>query len=228
MFPQSAWFHDADQLARAKKVYNQHPQLLLTARDDRTYEWFQEWFPETDVVRAEDIVLSYDYPVPFLPSEPESVLVFARKDAEKDSTNGFDEFVNKIKKQGYKMVVSDTALPVLDYVSAAMAAKIVYRTIDQAHSRGVVITDRLHGAVFGLLAGRPVVVFENSYKKIQPALTVLKPHLHERLVFASDNLPDMETLQHMASLPDFHVPVSHLLKPNLETYRNQIRGFLAD
>lgn len=223
MFPQSAWFADPDKLVEAKHVYNTHKKLLLTARDDRTYDSFKEWFPNAYTVRAEDIVLSYSYPVPFRKQELGTAVFFLRQDAERKPHNVLQELVTNTTLPAE---FSDTTVPALGNVNPAIAAKLVYQKIDEAHSHGVVVTDRLHGAVFGLLAGRPVVVFENSYKKIKPALKTVSSSLQGWLIFAEDTPVDNHLITALSNEPDLHTPVSVSLTPLRREYEEHILRFL--
>lgn len=204
--PQSIHFDDKDDLAEASRIYNAHPKLLIAVRDDRSYQIAQENFSQAYIVRTEDIVTTYDFPFPFLPTT-DNVLFVQRDDKEKRSDSRIDA-LREAAAEKYPIAISDTTVDGLEFVNTELAAKVVYRKVDELHTARVVVTDRLHGAVFALLSGRPVIVYENSYGKIGGALKNLLPHLQGRVVFA-DGMDIDTALAELARLytDDSHAPV---------------------
>jgi len=216
--PQSIHFDDPSAQERSMRTYREHQRLLLAVRDDRSYETAAEVLGER-VHRAEDIVTWQTYPYSF--REPQGhVTMVMRDDKEKRRGSGIDELRDQMLTKGAE--VTDTFVPRLPFSSPELAAKLVYNKIDELHTARLIITDRLHGALFALLAGRPVIVFENSYGKIRGALGHLLPALADRVWFASPTGADVtpELIERMSALDESTVrPAEVLAEPHREFER---------
>ncbi|MGB4136725.1 MAG: polysaccharide pyruvyl transferase family protein [Microbacterium sp.] len=192
-FPQSIHFDAPAAQERSMRTYGGHERLLLAVRDDRSYEIAARHLGADRVHRAEDIVTWQSYPYAFREHQDRVMLVL-RDDKEKRPESGIDAVRDMLTASG-AAEVTDTSIPRLPFSNTELSAKLVYNKIDELHASRLVVTDRLHGALFALIAGRPVIVFENSYGKIRGALEHLLPALRERVRFASptgaDVTPDL-------------------------------------
>lgn len=223
--PQSIHFDDEADLKDAVLVYNSHNALLIACRDDRSYRFAQEHFPKAYSVRTEDIVTTYEYPYPFLPPT-DNVLFVQRDDKEKRADSQIDA-LREAAGERYPVSITDTTVDGLEYVNTELAAKLVYRKVDEMHAARVVVTDRLHGAVFALLAGRPVIVYENSYGKIGGALKHLLPHLQERVFFADSADIDgtLAELDRLYQVRDTGTAPDLLLRPEHQKFGRELNSF---
>lgn len=225
-FPQSIFFNTEEQKKVSSEIYSQHPNLMIATRDDKSYALAQQLFPHNTVIRAEDIVMFYDYPMPFLPAN-DSVLFIMRDDAEKRTGSGIEE-LKTVAETEFDVQVTDTTVPELFFTNIEHGAKLVYRKVDQCHAAKLVVTDRLHGAVFALHAGKPVIVFENSYGKISGALKTLIGRLPERVFFAdaTGSNVNLDVLRDMYSLGESNQKLSFLLEPEIHGFASQIEKFI--
>lgn len=226
--PQSIHFDDPARRAHSMDVYRRHPDLLLAVRDDRSAQIALEHLDADRVVRTEDIVTRHEYPFAHRAHEPR-VLFVQRDDKERRHGSGIDGARDRLVASGMRIEVTDTTAPALPFSSAELAAKLVYRKIDEMHAADAVVTDRLHGALFALHARRPVVVFENSYGKIRGALSTLLPPLDGRVVFAAEDGSDVDAdlLASLIASPEPAASVPELLAEEHRLFDETVAAFAA-
>lgn len=226
--PQSIHFGDPARLAASMAIYRDHPRLLLAVRDDRSLEIARAHLDEAAIVRAEDLVTRHEYPYAFR-ARSGRTLFAERQDLERRDGTRIAAFRAATDAAGVPTEVTDTVVPGLRFSNIEMGAKLVYEKIDEFHAADLVVTDRLHGALFALIAGRPVVVFENSYGKIGAALRSLLPALGDRILFA-DGMPTDELLDRsraLAALPDSDLRPDRILAQANRELETRLRAFAA-
>lgn len=226
--PQSIHFENQDNLRRSMRVYRRHARLLLAVRDDRSAAVAQTHLADGVVFRTEDAVLRQEYPFS-LARPKQDVLIVERDDKEKNPLNRIDALRTALLARGQRLRTTDTTVPRLPFSNTELAAKLVYGKIDEIHSANVVITDRLHGAIFALIAGRPLVVFENSYRKIEVALKNVLPAMGPRVYFADSGDDDTvlsRTLE-MSTMPATTLLPSTILADAHRQFESDIERFLC-
>ena len=105
---------------------------------------------------------------------------------------------------------------------------IVFDKINQLAGSKLVVTDRLHGAIFALLAGKPVVVFDNNYGKISASLKNISTKYGDRILIAGDNGENvtLEKLKRMCGLGDANVRPAELLAESFDEFAQKIKEFI--
>lgn len=174
--PQSIHFSDPAKARASARTYQRHPALTIALRDDESYDRALRTFPGVHCVRAEDSATRIVLPFPFNPERSDFTFI-ERADAERRPHDSLPRLRAELDSDGFVTKVTDTVVHSLPFSNREIASKLVYNTIDELHGTGVVLTNRLHGAVFALIAGRPVIVSENSYGKIMPALKNLQTQI---------------------------------------------------
>lgn len=223
--PQSIHFTDSQQLRHSMNVYQRHPRLLLAVRDDRSAEIALAHLDASAVIRTEDVVTRHDFPYAFRPTDHRTLFV-GRDDTEKHPSSGIDRAHAALIASGARVESTDTVVPKLPFSNAELAAKLVYQKIDEMHSADVIVTDRLHGALFALIAGRPVVVFDTASRKIGGALQNLLPALGAHIHFAPSSGHDVsESIIAMAGTPSTELRPKDVLADAHRQFEMTIRHF---
>ena len=224
-FPQSIRFSDADALAHSARVYRAHPRLLLATRDDRSAELATEAFAGVRIVRTEDIVLQHAYPYAFRPAT-DAVAVLERDDAEKAPGSAMARL--RALAAGRGILEADTIIRPAELTGLDAAAHHLYALIDTLHTARVVVTDRLHGAIFGLLAGRPVIAADNSYGKIHGALATLQARVPDRILFVDPDATGVteDRIEALAATPDADAGPGEILADRFDAFEGELRDFL--
>lgn len=166
ILPQTIYFTQDEEgqriLAESQAAYTAHRDLYIGCRERYTYEFMQEHFPGCRLVLAPDMVL---YLRPVETAGPrEGVLFCMRTDKE---AMGYDMtgLERAIQADGLGIVRTSTVLPRELY--GPRRFREVRKKIAQFAGARLVVTDRLHGMLFALLAKTPCLVLENRSYKIR-------------------------------------------------------------
>ncbi|MFD0912578.1 polysaccharide pyruvyl transferase family protein [Methylophilus luteus] len=181
--PQSIHFLDSNNLHKAVKIFNNHPDFHLLVRDQKSYDFAARNF-KSNVTLSPDCAF-------VLGAQPRKktcskYLYLLRTDSEKKQSYAWNELIHDNKDSetcdwlddGKLFKWKAAAVAVIDALSIAFTqsfrfhyyqakAKIRVKRGLRILSRGqVVITDRLHAHILSVLLNTPHYVLDNSYGKI--------------------------------------------------------------
>jgi exopolysaccharide biosynthesis predicted pyruvyltransferase EpsI len=181
--PQSIHFLDSNNLHKAVKIFNNHPNFHLLVRDQKSYDFAARNF-KSNVTLSPDCAF-------VLGAQPRKkscaeYLYLLRTDSEKNQSYAWNELIHDNKDSetcdwlddGKLFKWKAAAVAVIDALSVAFTqsfrfhyyqakAKIRVKRGLRILSRGqVVITDRLHAHILSVLLNTPHYVLDNSYGKI--------------------------------------------------------------
>lgn len=172
-FPQTMFFSDSlsgKYLKRqAVKVYSQHINLTITARERWSYYFMQRTFPNCKL--CPDIVMTLDKREPF--AERKGVTFCLRNDAESELTQDFKDKLRAYVSSNYIVVDYDTHIG-RGGLSLEERENELNKIWAQFRSSQWVITDRLHGMIFAFITGTPCIVFPNNNYKIEGCYNWIK------------------------------------------------------
>lgn len=163
------------ELSETKRVYSNHKQLTIIAREEVSYGIMKDIFPNNNVLLAPDIVLFYN-PKKLGQGSEYSVVTLMRDDVEKtlsgnDQNKLFKHLNDRFGKDKvlhtdmqYKAEPSPWQLLGIEKASDEM---LVSGKLKQISNSKIVVTDRLHGMIFSVLMNRVCVVFSNHDWKIK-------------------------------------------------------------
>ena len=186
--PQTIDFLDKSALERAQAVYSRHPDLTLMIRDRAGCETTRELFPDNRVVYCPDLGFGAG-PLPPVSEPIRDVVMLKRRDQESmhekdDVGRAFpgvprtewhasvaDNFkwwpVSLVNSAIHKVPrVRVRAYPYARWAFDYQCDLIIRNAVDILSEGKVVVTDRLHAAVFSVLLDKPVVMVDNANKKI--------------------------------------------------------------
>ncbi len=184
--PQSIYFSQTGTLKQAKEIFNQHPQLTLLLRDEKSFEFARNEFRAKSFLCPDMAFALGTLPRPQRPTK--QIVWLKRTDIEsawRSSTfvNGsevhevdwLDEAPTFIS--GFNRFLTDQGgLHPRRLKYFKTAASVTYdRLARERFDRGckilssgeVVMTDRLHGHILSLLMGIPHVCLDNIYGKLK-------------------------------------------------------------
>lgn len=194
VFPQTAYFENDEngrkQLEISKEVYNNHKNLIIMAREEKSYKFMKEHFYNAKVHLTPDIVMTMTKKGN---EKRENVTFLFRTDKEKTVTSDEQEKLKEIISNKYgKYILSDMHLgeDVL-YMGGSFRAKALEDKFKQFQSSKLVITDRLHGMIFAAITETPCIVLGSFNHKISESYKWLKDL--EYIKFCN-NINDFETL----------------------------------
>ena len=168
-FPQTFDFTDSKEgrkaLKQAKKVYNDHKDLHLVAREQTSYELMKKHFTSANVLLTPDIVLSLNETEP--KQHRSGVVICMRKDAEKSLTPEQNNFIIQSAESHFgELKYYDTHIGRNSMSVEERLGELnkIWQTFRNAE---LVITDRLHGMIFCYITNTPCLVFQNNNHKVK-------------------------------------------------------------
>lgn len=164
-FPQTIDFNNSKGLNASKRVYQNHKNLTIFARENNSFARAKQYFPNVDIKECPDIVLSLNKIEPIC--ERTNVICCLRDDKEQNLTDSErQEIIDKIKKVFPDAQFTDTVDVALEDCTPERYEQTLENFWNKLRKSKVVITDRLHCMIFCAITGTPCVVFDNSNKKI--------------------------------------------------------------
>ncbi|GAB4230645.1 MAG: polysaccharide pyruvyl transferase family protein [Ekhidna sp.] len=194
VFPQSAHFNSKQALIESAEIFNAHPSIVLCARDQFTFDLFQEHFHSCEsilipdmafCIKGENLVSNVE--------ESNRSLYFKRVDGElgKDppflnqesfdiedwpnfKKDGFEEIQRKILNalniRLTNVLLNMNLIPKtvdLDFgvLKVGSRSEIIQTGIDFLMKYSKIYSTRLHGHILALLLDKKSIIIDNSYGK---------------------------------------------------------------
>lgn len=170
IFPQTAYFSNTkegkNELEKSKQIYNSHKNLIIMAREEKSYEFIKKHFYKARVYLTPDIVMSM---VKKSDKNRKGALLLFRTDKEKTLEDNNIELIKDIMTNKYgKYILSDMSLGSgIVNISGEVRDNVLNSKFNEFQTSEIVITDRLHGMIFAAITETPCVVFGNFNHKIK-------------------------------------------------------------
>lgn len=169
LFQQSIFYEDTEEgrqvKAETQRIYNQHRNFTIIARENGSYEIAKEMFPKLKVYKYPDMATYlFGRVLPTVATERKGVVLCIRKDDEKFYRDDEMKLMKDTVKKNNIVTLSDTHIG--HAVLPEERNQVTQKLIDEISKHRVSVTDRFHGVVFSILAGTPCVVLRSSDHKI--------------------------------------------------------------
>lgn len=166
VFPQTCYYSDDEKgkarLENNRKVYASNKKALITLRDKKSYNFFQDQFPEANSVYVPDIVLFSNF---CKQTSRNGVMLCFRKDKEKVVSDGVVQAIKELlKENSLSWSETDTVIP--KRVVYSNRGRELNKKLAEFSRASLVITDRLHGMIFAAITGTPCIAVDNISKKV--------------------------------------------------------------
>lgn len=192
IFPQTAYFseteHGRKELEISKEIYNNHNNLIIMAREKKSYNFMKDHFYNAKIYLTPDIVMSMSKQCN---KERKGALLLFRADKEKILQAKDIEIIKKIsdiKFGGYHLSDMDLTNEVIN-IAGHIRDKILEDKFNELQTAKIVITDRLHGMIFAAITETPCIVFGNFNHKITESYRWLE---HLGYIRFCDKIEDIE------------------------------------
>ena len=168
VFPQSVYFSNdragKQEIAAARKTYAANKNLILFARDSRSFQEMVRDFPETHIEMCPDIVFSLNGIVSV--ENRYGIGVCMRDDKEKmilpEQTK---KIIEQLSGNNAKNRKFDTAFNAEKPIIGGYRERLVISKLKEFAECETVVTDRLHGMIFSYITSTPCVAVSNSTGK---------------------------------------------------------------
>ncbi len=169
VFPETIYY-DETALGQAEKkmseqIYNKHSNIIICAREKKSFEMMRRIYPNCNVILTPDIVCYTDRWKEKADNR-EGALLILRNDIEK-SVNDVKVVSAIVEKMGYNVSYTDMMYQRKGYIGKYNRSRIVADKISQIAGAELVVTDRLHGMILAAITGTPCVVFYGYNHKIE-------------------------------------------------------------
>lgn len=186
--PQTIEFSSAEALERAQCIYSAHPNLFILVRDHAGRRETERLFPNNEVRFCPDLAFGTTLTqTPVTPAydaivlkrkDRESVHRFAGGDSERFTTRRVDWHASVVDNfKWWPATLLTRALhsirPLRRSIAQPMIRTYAWQTdliirnaVEILSSGHIVVTDRLHAAIYATLLGKPVVMVDNANKKL--------------------------------------------------------------
>lgn len=155
----------------SQKIYSQHPDLLLLAREEVSYRTMQKLYPSVKIQLVPDIVMSLDKRGEIL--ERKYLTFCLRNDDEVGNQRQAKALLELLKCECETVQERDTHIGNCK-LSVPERIEELNRFWQQFRQSRWVVTDRLHGMIFAYITGTPALVFPNANFKIEKCFAWIK------------------------------------------------------
>lgn len=199
---QTAFFSDSNQgrrqLARSRKIYNSHEDLILFAREKKTFDFMKSNFDNAHVKLIPDIVFYLYNPNNKIKGRRNFITTCLRSD-EESILSSPHEVIDCISKIDKEMFIYDT------YVARQISNNIdrvleVRSLMNQFRRSKIVVTDRMHGMVLSAITGTPCIVTKSMDDKIVGTYQWIKDLNYVDFVDSFDNKILKEKIESLCNL----------------------------
>ncbi len=177
IFPQSIHFTDDDngrrELATSQKIYNAHRDLHLMTRDDVSFNFAKEFFPQVNHYLLPDSATVFFGITDGIDVARQGVLFILRGDKEKVRDDAdIQHLQNYLTARNIPFETIDTVID--GKVTADDRDSKVCDVLIKIRGSKLVITDRFHGVVFSFVTRTPVLAFKSFDTKISSGIKWFK------------------------------------------------------
>ena len=166
-FPQTIDFSESLYGQKALKImqksYSKHQNLVLTSREENSFNLYKKLLPNNKVLLVPDIVLSLNVDLPN--ASRKGISFVLRNDSERkmklDEQNELYTMLEKeFDVQSFDNTINNSRMSIEVREEELRNQLLKFKTSE------VVITDRLHGMIFSVITNTPCIAIDNSNKKI--------------------------------------------------------------
>lgn len=197
IMPQTAYFDSKKEFELSKKIYSSHKNLLVCAREEQTYDLLKNKF-KINTILVPDSVLYLDSM--YHEKNKSGILFCVRNDIEKVA---FD--INKLIKYLEEKFSKENIV----FLDNSECEKVTFKNREKQFKeriqcfskKKIIITDRLHGMIFGVISGSITVAFDNKTKKISNVYKWLKS---QKNVICASNIEEAINFIEKVKIKDYN------------------------
>ena len=221
ILPNTVYYEDSDtgkaEKEMSAKLYGEHPDLYLYAREAISYELMCQLYQNVKLVP--DMVLSMNK------CEEEAqrtgCLLCLRNDREKTRTDADEQGIIRQMQVIFGDGVARTDMQAGYDIPPADRAQELEKKFAQFRSARLVITDRLHGMIFCAITGTPCIVVDSKSPKVKGCYAWMKNLEYIRF---ADHVSEITEIWEKMQKTDCHFDNAHL-QPYYEDLKADILRF---
>lgn len=190
IFPQTIDYENDSygkrELKRSVKVYNGHKHLVVCAREKKSFDFMRQLY--RNVVLVPDIVLYLNGRIVLERAEKKDCVGICLRN-DRESVISLEQrkgIYSSIKEAGF---IVENLTTMSDshhmYMSSDDRLDALRAKLQEFSNYKCIITDRLHGMIFSILAGVPCLAIDNSNRKVSEVLNVIDSNNSAKILDAN-------------------------------------------
>lgn len=185
--PQTISFTNDDdgreELYITKKIYNEHKNLTVIAREKKSFEIMKKEFVNANIILSPDMVLSLFENYSSLSEDRKGIMTCLRNDKEGVLGEQKEILIDNLTENYNDIINYDTVVDKIIYKEKREYE--INEMLKKFKKSKVVITDRLHGMIFAAITKTPCIVTKSLDHKVTGTYEWIKDLNYIKLV---DNL----------------------------------------
>lgn len=177
-FPQTIYFSNdkegSSEFKQSRDIYNQNKDLILFAREEKSYEIMKKNFKNNNIYLIPDIVFYLCNKIKPVHNNVErnQIMTCFRKDKESYFEIDKKEEIIKTLSENFSIFENDT---IMNNIVGNLQRNFELRKIwDEYYKSKLVITDTLHGMIFAVITKTPCIVLRSSDYKVTESYKWIK------------------------------------------------------
>lgn len=168
------------EFEKTKEIYNSHENLIVIAREKKSYEIMKKAFVKCTVILNPDMVLYLNNKLQISDIERKYIMTCIRNDKESLLVGKKNAVIDKLKKEYDNIIVYDTVIN--RQVLQENREEELLNMFKKFSESKIVITDRLHGMVFAAITKTPCIVTKSLDHKVTGTYEWIKELNYIKLV----------------------------------------------
>lgn len=183
--PQTVEYKSIEKWSQIRSMYSKHEHIIFISRDKISQEYAERLLPRARHLAYPDMVtawigkFSFDRPV------KDIYLCLRRGNESILSEQMKNELIDRMNQLGV-VETGDTDVDGRASYYRQYRKEVVLKKIREFSQFKIVVTDRFHGVVFSLIAGRPVVVLKTAGHKVQAMMDWFPEEFHDYVYYIED------------------------------------------
>lgn len=168
------------ELEKSKKIYNKHKNLIIIARENKSFRIMKKEFLSEKIILNPDIVLYLNTRYKINNNNRSTIMTCLRSDKESILGENKNMLIQQLNSKYKEVFNYDTVIK--KNVKKEEREKELNIMLDQFRNSKVVITDRLHGMIFAAITKTPCIVTKSLDYKVTGTYEWIKDLNYIRLV----------------------------------------------
>ena len=172
IMPQTIKFISEKEKNISKDIYSKVENLTIVAREEESFKLGKEIFSKNKILLSPDSVFYLeDTYTKKLSKNRDGAIFLMRQDQEKIiDSHVVEKIKGKFKLENITYKISDTVIKSKGKINFKNREEICLNLLKEISKHKLIITDRLHGMIFGIITNTPVIVFGSSTPKTRGTL----------------------------------------------------------
>ena len=151
---------------RSQKIYSKNRNLIIFAREKKSFENMKETFPKNKVLLCPDIVMYLKEKLNIKKEKREKIGICLRDDKEKAINSDIvkEKIIKKCGKENIAYMSTHTGD---ENYKQEKRDKYFKDLLEEISKKEFFVTDRLHGMIFCYLTNTPCLAFDNDNHKVK-------------------------------------------------------------